>query len=179
MIYSGGFTTLTPPVRDEDHQRGPSDAPVTLVEFGDYQCPYCADAYRVVQAVEEVMGDNLRFVFRNFPLCDIHPDAEPAAEAAEAAAGQGRFWEMHALLFKHQRMLAQGGLADIAAEAGLDMERFRRDMERHAFVERVRHDMRSGVASGVQGTPTFFINGVRYTESWRPEALLDALRSAT
>lgn len=163
---------------DRDHVMGPSDAPVTLVEYGDYECPYCGEAYPIVKAVREQMGEGLRFVFRNFPLTNSHPHAQRAAEAAEAAAVQGRFWEMHDRLFEHQRALDDAHLAQYARDIGLDEPRFTRDMSEHAHAERVREDFMSGIRSGVNGTPTFFINGARHDDGYDAETLLSALKHA-
>jgi protein-disulfide isomerase len=143
-----------------------TDAPVTLVEYGDYECPYCGMAYPIVKQVQAHFGDRLRFVFRNFPLGEIHPHAQHAAEAAEAAAAQGKFWEMHDRIFEHQKRLRDEDLRDYAAAEGLDADRFAVDLSGHAFAERVREDFMSGVRSGVNGTPTFFINGVRFEGDW-------------
>ena len=167
---------LTPPVGDEDHTAGPDDAPVTLVEYGDYECPSCGMAYPVVKAIQQRMGDRLRFVFRNFPLAESHPHAEHAAEAAEAAGAQGRFWPMHDTLFEHQQALDDAHLVRYAAELGLDADEMARALEEGTFEPRVRRDFRSGLRSGVNGTPTFFINGERYDGDWTdPDAFLTAL----
>lgn len=163
---------------DRDHTQGPSDAPVTLVEYGDYECPYCGEAYPIVKAVQEQMGERLRFVFRNFPLTNSHPHAQHAAEAAEAAAVQGRFWEMHDHLFENQGALGDARLAQYAHEIGVDEPRFTREMSEHAHAERVREDFMSGIRSGVNGTPTLFVNGVRHEEGYDAETLLSALKDA-
>lgn len=170
--------TLILPVGDRDHATGPADAPVTLVEYGDYQCPYCGQAYPIVKAAQEQLGGRLRFVFRNFPIATSHPHAEHAAEAAEAAAVQGKFWEMHDLLYEHQDKLDDDHIRGLAAQAGLDLTKFEADMAGHTYADRVREDFMSGVRSGVNGTPSFFINGVRFDESWDQESLVDALEAA-
>ena len=172
---------LTVPVsEDRDHIQGPADAAVTLVEYGDFECPYCGGAYPIIKEVEARMGDRLRFVFRNFPISTSHPHAEQAAEAAEAAAGQGRFWQMHDLLFENQRRLRDQDLRAYAEQAGLDLQQFDTELAEHVHAARVREDFMSGVRSGVNGTPTFFINGVRHDGSYEVEALLAALdRAAT
>jgi protein-disulfide isomerase len=171
--------TLTAPVDAErDHTQGPADAPVTLVEYGDYECPYCGRAHPIVKEVQERLGDRLRFVFRNFPITTSHPRAEQAAEAAEAAGAQGRFWEMHDLIYENQPRLSDGDLRDYADQVGLDIERFDRELADHAYAERVREDFMSGVRSGVNGTPTFFINGARYDEPYDVETLTAALERA-
>jgi protein-disulfide isomerase len=156
------IATLSPPVdHARDHVRGPADAPVTLVEYADFQCPYCGDAYPVVHDLLERFGGRLRFVFRHMPLTDLHPRAEAAAEAAEAAAAQDRFWEMHDRLFENQLRLADDELRGHAEAVGIgDMERFAADLRDRVHAERVREDLRSGARSGVPSTPRFFVNGV-------------------
>jgi protein-disulfide isomerase len=170
---------LTVDVGADDHVRGPASAPLTLVEYGDYECPYCGAAYPIVKEVERILGGDLRSVFRNFPLSDIHPHAFQAAEAAESAAAQGGFWEMHARLFENQKRLRTKDLLSHARALGLDVERIEADLDARAYEERVRHDIRSGLRSGVNGTPTFFVNGVRHNGSYDVETLLDALRAAS
>jgi protein-disulfide isomerase len=170
---------LTMPVSEErDHTQGPADAPVTLVEYGDYECPYCAAAYPIIKQVQARMGDKLRFVFRNFPITTSHAHAERAAEAAEAAATQGRFWPMHDLLFENQTNLRDQDLRAGAERLGLDLELFETELAGHVHAERVREDFMSGVRSGVNGTPTFYINGARHDDSYDLEALLAALERA-
>jgi protein-disulfide isomerase len=170
---------LTVPVaEDRDHIQGPADAAVTLVEYGDFECPYCGGAYPIIKEVQAQMGDRLRFVFRNFPITTAHPHAEQAAEAAEAAAGQGRFWQMHDLLFENQRRLRDEDLRAYAEQAGLDVRQFDSELAEHVHAARVREDFMSGVRSGVNGTPTFFINGVRHDGSYEVDALLAALERA-
>lgn len=173
---------LTLPVGERDHVQGPSDAPVTLLEYGDYECPHCARAYPVVRKVKERMGDQLRFAFRNFPLTESHPQAEHAAEAAEWAADQGSFWEMHDTLFEHRRggrdALGDAALARYAADLGLDSGELEAALREERYRPRVREDFMSGVRSGVNGTPTFFINGVRHDGGWGVEELMDALEAA-
>lgn len=170
--------TLTQAVDDRDHVSGPEDAPVTLVEYGDYQCSYCGQAYPIVKAVQKQMGDRLRFVFRNFPISTMHPQAEHAAEAAEAAAVQEKFWEMHDLLYEHQDMLDDEHLMNLAEELDLDLKKFEADMVGHEHADRVREEFMSGVRSGVNGTPSFFINGARFDESWNQDSLGEALEAA-
>ncbi|HEY3050206.1 MAG TPA: DsbA family protein [Gaiellaceae bacterium] len=171
--------TLTMPVADDrDHSQGPADAPVTLVEYGDYQCPFCGAAYPIIKDVQARMGDRLRFVFRNFPITTSHPNAELAAEAAEGAAVQGRFWEMHDLLYENQDRLGGEDLHGYASRLGLDVETFDRELAAHAHADRVHEDFMSGVRSGVNGTPTFYVNGARYDGSYEAENLLAALEQA-
>jgi len=169
-------TRLKPPVDDSrDHAKGRQDAPITLVEYGDYECPHCGRAYLAVKALQKALGPELRFVFRNFPLTHVHPHATRAAMAAEAAALQGKFWPMHDLLYENQQELEDEDLYRYAEMAGLDMDRFARDIESEAVAMRVKEDFLSGARSGVNGTPTFFVNGVRYDGSWEPEPFLAVL----
>jgi protein-disulfide isomerase len=170
--------TLTIPVGADDHAQGPANAPVTLVEYGDYECPHCGRAYPIVKAIQQRLGDRLRFVFRNMPLRNAHPHAELAAEAAEAAAVQGAFWPMHDLLFEHQRQLGLETVVALAQRLDLDVDAFQRALADGTFKARVEHDFMSGVRSGVNGTPTFFINGTRYDDSWDEETLTRALQHA-
>lgn len=168
--------SLTLPVDpDRDHIQGPDDAPVTLVEYGDYECPHCGRAHPIVRRIQERMGDRLRFVFRNFPLTEIHPHAANAAAAAEAAGAQGKFWEMNHSLFVHQHNLTDDGLRQYALNHGLDADRLIQEIHEGVYETHIREDFRSGVRSGVNGTPTFFINGQRHDDSWDEETLLAAL----
>ena len=170
---------LTPPVSERDHAAGPDDAPVTLVEYGDYECPYCAMAHPIVKAIRRELGGQLRFVFRNFPLAEMHPHARHAAQAAEAAAEQGKFWEMHDMIFEHRDALEDADLVRYAEMLGLDADRIARELAAGTYANRVRDDFRSGVRSGMNGTPTFFVNGERYEGSWaNEEAFIRALRDA-
>ena len=171
-------TRLTMPVGPRDHVQGAKDAVVTLVEYGDYECPHCGRAYTIVKDIQKQLGPRLRFVFRNFPLKEIHSHAQHAAEAAEAAATKGYFWQMHDLLFEHQRALLDRHLAEYAAQIGLDPARFLQELSEHTHAVRVHEDFASGVRSGVNGTPTFFINGLRHDGSWDFESLLEALETA-
>ena len=171
-------SSLIPPVGARDHVRGSDDAAITLVEFGDYECPHSGRAYPTVKAIQDQLGDRLRFVFRNFPLNQLHPHAELAAETAEAAAAQGKFWEMHGAIFTHQRALELDDLLGYASGLGLDVKRIVHDLERRAHRTRVEEDLMSGARSGVHGTPTFFINGVRFDGDWNDGGLLAALTSA-
>jgi protein-disulfide isomerase len=170
---------LTVPVSEErDHIQGPAEAAVTLVEYGDYECPYCGAAYPIIKEVQARMGERLRFVFRNFPIATSHPHAEQAAEAAEAAAKQGQFWEMHDLLYENQRRLRDQDLRGYAEKLGLDVELFVQQLAEHVHAARVYEDFMSGVRSGVNGTPTFYVDGVRYDDSYALENLLAALERA-
>jgi protein-disulfide isomerase len=168
--------TLTVPVSDDrDHIQGPADAPATLVEYGDYQCPYCGAAYPIIKEVQAELGDRLRFVFRNFPITTSHPRAEQAAEVAEAAAAQGRFWEMHDVLYENQAHFGDEDFRAYAEQVGLDVERFDRDLAEHVHADRVREDFMSGVRSGVNGTPTFYVNGTRHDGPYDRETLVGVL----
>jgi protein-disulfide isomerase len=169
---------LKPPVGANDHVQGSAKAPVTLVEYGDYECPYCGEAYSVVKELQERLGDQMRFVFRNFPLAQAHPHAEHAAEAAEAAAAQGKFWEMHDMLYENQDALEDEDLVRYARALHLDVPRFVKEMEAGIYTERVREDFRSGVRSGVNGTPSFFINGARHDGAYDLASLLAAIEEA-
>jgi protein-disulfide isomerase len=167
--------TLTIPVGPRDHVKGPATAPLTLVEYGDFQCPYCKAAYPIVKQVQEQLGARLRFAFRNFPLTRIHQHAEHAAEAAEAAGAQGAFWQMHDRLFERQFALEDENLVEYATELGLDADRLAGELAAGTHRDHVRDDFISGVKSGVNGTPTFFINGVRHDGSYDLATLLAAL----
>ena len=166
---------VTLPTPGRDHIQGPTDAPMALVEYGDYECPYCGEAYPLVKAVQERLRDRLCFAFRNFPLANMHPHAEHAAEAAEAAGAQGRFWEMHDLLFENQSALADKDLVQYASSLGLDAQRLIGEVLNGAHAARLREDFRGGARSGVNGTPTFFINGLRYDGEPDVDALVAAL----
>ena len=158
-----------------DHVRGPDDAPVTLVEYGDFECPYCGEAFPELEEVRRRLGSRLRFVYRHFPIVARHPHAEQAAEAAEAAAAQGRFWEMHDRLFRAGRRLEGDDLVRYAEEVGLDVERFTRELDERVHLERVREQARAGAESGVTGTPTFFVDGERYGGFYDAETLSEVL----
>ena len=167
---------LDPPVDPEvDHFRGPVDAPLTLVEYGDMECPFCGRATGVVSELRSRFGDELRYVFRHLPLLEVHPHAQLAAEAVEAAGAQGRFWEMHDRLFAHQDELDAADLLNHAAVLGLDLERFARELGAGTYGQRVRDDVAGAEASGVTGTPTFFVNGVRHEGPAATDALAAAL----
>jgi protein-disulfide isomerase len=163
---------------NRDHVRGPEDAPVTLVEYGDYECPYCGQAEVVIRSLLESFGDDLRYVWRHLPLNDVHPNAQMAAEAAEAAGAQGRFWDMHDRLLEHQDRLVPTDLARHANELGLDLHRFWDDLRRREHAERIAEDVASADASGVAGTPTFFINGLRHHGAYDTDTLSEAVRRA-
>jgi protein-disulfide isomerase len=157
---------LAVPVNDHDHIAGRRSAPVILVEYGDFECPHSARAHPIVEAAQRYLADDLCFVYRHFPLIEVHPHAQLAAEAAEAAGEQGRFWQMHDTLFRHQNALELDDLLDYATVIGCDATRVAAELAAGTHTERVLNDMRGGVRSGVQGTPTFFVNGVRYDGPW-------------
>jgi formate-nitrite transporter family protein len=169
---------LDPPVSELDHVEGPAGARVTLVEYGDFECPSCGEAFQVLQQVKRAFGPNLRFVFRHFPLRSSHPHALAAAKAAEAAAAQGKFWPMYERLFQHQTELADSDLLRHARKLGLDLERFQRDLASRTAEVRIREDLASGARSGVNGTPTLFIHGERYAGPHDRPSLIDALARA-
>lgn len=156
------FSRLLLPIQPDDHVQGPPESLYTLVEYGDYECPACGQLFTTLCALRAELGNDLRLAFRHYPRSGIHPHAEQAAEAAEAAGAQGKFWEMHDLLFQHQTALATKNLKAYARELALDPDRFSHDLKNRVFEERVREDFRRGVSNGVYGTPGLFINGVRY-----------------
>jgi protein-disulfide isomerase len=172
------MSTLTPPVSERDHAVGPADARVTLVEYGDFECPHCGALHPIVQAARKAFGGNLRFVFRHFPLRASHPHALAAAKAAEAAAAQGRFWEMYDRLYQRQTELTDADLERHARELGLDLERFRASLAERAHEARIREDLASVAASGGHGTPSLFINGDRYDGPVERDAVFAALARA-
>jgi protein-disulfide isomerase len=171
-------TNLTLAVGDRDHRQGPDRATITLVQYGDYECPYTRRSTNVIRAIQQQLGDQLRFVFRNFPLSEIHPHALHAALAAEAAGSQGQFWPMHDAIFQHQHTLGDADLTRLAEELVPELPRFVADLVEQRHLPRIEEDVEGGARSGVEGTPTFFINGVRYEGSWDLEQLLSALRAA-
>jgi protein-disulfide isomerase len=166
---------LTPALAAGDHVDGPPDAPLELVMYGDFQCPYCSAAQGILRRVRERLAGRLRFAFRQFPLTDVHPDAQRAAEASEAAAARDRFWEMHDALYALGGRLALDDLAGAAASVGLDADQVRQEVLDGTHAERVARDVRGGEASGVRGTPTFFVNGVRHEGAFDAQSLIAAL----
>jgi protein-disulfide isomerase len=172
------MATLKVPITAEDHAQGPESADVTLVEYGDYECPHCGRAYPIVQQVQKQIGKRLRFVFRNFPLREMHPHAEAAAELAEFAAAQGKFWEMHDRLFENQEHLGDTLFLELGEELKLSTTTLLQALEQRTFEARVRADFNGGVRSGVNGTPTFFINGHRHDGSFDFETLVSAIHQA-
>ncbi|HEX6496364.1 MAG TPA: DsbA family protein [Acidobacteriaceae bacterium] len=175
-IWHSKLTVPVSPARD--HIRGPVDALVTLVEYGDYQCPHCGTAHVTVKTIMGQVGDAVRFVFRHFPMTTVHPHAELAAEAAEAAGSQHRFWDMHDTLFANQQRLDGPALLAYASALGLDVDQFDSEVAGHVHLPRIGEDFMSGVRSGVNGTPTFFINGIRHDSGWDYGSLIAALQRA-
>ena len=169
---------LKPALSDRDHLLGDRRAPIVMCEFGDYQCPYCGRAHGVTKALERALGERLAFAFRHFPLSGAHPHAMLAAEAAEAAGAQGKFWAMHDLLYTHQDALTRPDLTQYALALNLDLGQFEDDLGTHCFLERIRADVHAGALSGVNGTPTFFIDGVRYDGARDFETMWGALMGA-
>ncbi len=169
---------LTQPVSARDHVQGSLQAPVILIEYGDFQCPHCYEANSIVKEIQHKLKDQLCFGFRHFPLTQLHAQAQRAAEAAEVAADQGKFWLLHDMLFEHQHALDDGSLVEYALNLGLNMPRFLWNFSERVYTSRVQADFHSGIESSVTGTPTFFINGVRYSDSWKLEGLFAAIEQA-
>lgn len=164
-------------VNSKDHVQGNIHAVIELLEYGDYACPHCGHAYPIVKSIQKKMGDKLKFVFRNFPLAESHPNAVNAAVASEAAAMQNKFWEMHDHLFEYQSRLDDESLVKYAGQLHLDVEKFEDDFGRPELIQKVDADFESGIRSGVNGTPSFFINGEKFNDSWDEETLLAYLES--
>jgi protein-disulfide isomerase len=165
-----------PVTPERDHIEGPMSAFLTLVEYGDYQCPFCGAAYPEVKKVQKELGSELRFVFRNFPLSNMHEHAMQAAETAEAASAQGKFWPMHDFLYEHQATLGDPKVAlGFAKKLGLDTQKFEREIAQHVYQKRIKDDFMGGVKSGVNGTPTFYVNGTRHDGDAVAKALVAAL----
>ena len=169
------MTKLKTPITQHDHVQGDEDAPLTLVEYGDFECPHCGRAHPIVKALQERFGEQLRFVYRHFPLAQMHPHAESAAETSEFSGVHKKFWEMHDLLFENQDQLGLPLYQELAGALGLPVEQLIEALERGEFTAKVRSDFSSGVRSGVNGTPTFFINGVRYEGSVDVISMAEAL----
>jgi protein-disulfide isomerase len=167
-----------PPLGPDDHVAGPEDAPLELVMYGDFQCPYCAAAQSIVARVRDRLDGRLRYAFRHFPLRDKHPDAENAAEASESAAAQGAFWEMHDKLYASRGRLAEGDLVSHARELGLDGDRVAAELESHEHAPRVQRDVDTGSDAGVTGTPAFFVNGRLHGTAFDAGSLVEALEAS-
>lgn len=156
------MSTLKPEVNQKDHIKGTAEASVTIVEFGDYQCPHCADAHPIIKKIQGVFGDKIRLVVRNFPLQESHQFAFRAAAAAEAAAAQHKFWEMHDAIFENQNRIGENLFDELAQTIGLDLDRFKKDSASNEIKEKIEDDFESGIRSGVNGTPSFFLNGTKF-----------------
>jgi len=176
-MASASSSRLLLPVRPVDHAHGPDDAPFTLVEYGDYECPNCGRLYVVLRDLQKDISSPLRVVFRHYPLSGIHHHAQQAAEAAEAAGAQGKFWEMHTMLFERQDALHTKDLIRYASELSLDVERFRDELKKQTYSDKVRADFIAGVQNGVYGTPGLFLNSVRYDGPWDSESLRTLLKA--
>jgi protein-disulfide isomerase len=168
---------LTPPVNKNDHIHGPVNASLELVEYGDYQCPHCGAAHPVVRQIQKKFGRHLKFVFRHFPLSNVHEYALPAAIAAEAAARQDKFWQMHDIIFENQSLLSDQAFIEFALAIGLNIPAFRMDVMDEALAEKIETNFESGVRSGVNGTPSFFINGMKYNGSFDYAPLSEILET--
>lgn len=169
---------LNPPVSKRDHTLGPPNAAIVLMEYGDFECPFCAEAEPTLKALRRALPNSLLFAFRHFPMAEAHPHSLHAAEAAEAAGAQGKFWQMHDSLFANQDALEDENLIDYAAEIGCDVDRFVKEMAEGLYAARVREDFLSGIRSGVNGTPCLFINGLRYDGPRDLDALLATIEQA-
>jgi formate-nitrite transporter family protein len=167
-----------PEVTADDHVLGPADAPVTLVEYGDYECPFCRGAFRDVHRLLDRYPGKIRFVFRNFPIAQVHPHAEQAAEAAAAAAAQGKFWDMYELLLQDSSDLDFDSLLGYADRLGLDVARFRNEVMGNVYAERISRDISEGIRNGVNQTPKFYVNGRRIDGKFPMEGLVDAVHEA-
>ena len=179
MTSHDAVRKLTVPVTiGLDHIRGSVNAPITIVEYGDFECPYTGMAYPVIKELMSQFNEKIYFVYRNFPLNDIHPNAQHAAEAAEAAAAQDKFWQMHDYLFEHQKALGDHHLLEYAQKVGLNINRFKKEMSGHIYAPLINKSLKSGIDSGVEGTPTFFINGERYEDSWDLDTLSSFLKKS-
>ena len=175
MISVNTSVDLVLPFGTRDHIEGLLTAPIVLVEYGDYQCPYCAQAVDIVREVQYELKDRLCYVFRHFPLAQLHSHATRAAESAESAGVQHQFWEMHYQLFQHQSALSETNLWHYAHNLGLNVDRFESELNNEHHLRHIQEDMRSGEESGVDSTPTFFINGVRHFGKWDAGSLLNAM----
>ena len=171
------MSKLKPAVNSADHSQRNGDVVIELVEYGDYECPHCGRAYPIIKRIQKKLGNQLKFVFRNFPLSEIHHHAVNAAVATEAAAQQDKFWEMHDIIYEHQNRLEDSDLISYAQHIGLDVEKFEADFDKQETQQKVDDDFESGVRSGVNGTPSFFINGEKYDDSWDEATLLNYLQS--
>ena len=167
-----------PQITADDHVLGSADAPVTVLEYGDYECPYCRGAARDLHRMLDLYPGSIRFVFRNFPIQQLHPHAEQAAEAAEAAAAQGKFWEMYDLLLRPSSGLDMGSLLGYAQDIGLDVDQFEKEVKGGAYAAKIEHDLQEGVSNGVNATPKFYVDGNRINGKLPLEGLEDAIRAS-
>ena len=174
----GDYNRLLVAISEQDHIQGRVSTSVALVQYGDYQCPICGEAYQLIKAIQQQVND-LCFVFRHFPQPQIHPYAQRAAEAAQAAAAQGQFWQMHDMLFTHQQALRNDYLVEYANNLGLDIPQFLQDISNQVHIDRINQDIESGLHSGVTAAPALFINGIRYTSRWNIEQLMAAIVTAS
>ena len=168
---------LKPAVNSNDHVQGNQNAIIELVEYGDYQCPHCGHAYPIIKNMQKELGNKIKFIFRNFPLSEIHPNAMNAAVAAEVASSQNKFWEMHDIIFENQDFLSDVNLVKYAAKLGLNIEQFEADFEKPKYFKKVEADFESGIRSGVNGTPSFFISGEKFDGSLEENDFLKYLKS--
>jgi protein-disulfide isomerase len=175
-MNSAATSLLLLPVRDLDHAHGSEDAPYTFVEYGDYECPDCGRLYLILRDLQSAYASRLRLIFRHYPLSGIHHHAQQAAEAAEAAGAQGKFWETHSLLFERQHALRTKNLIGYAEELALDVDRFRHELKSQVYSDRVRADFIAGVQNGVYGTPGLFLNSVRCNNPWDGQSLRELLK---
>jgi protein-disulfide isomerase len=170
------MSTLKPAVSSNDHVEGDTSAAIEIVEFGDYQCPHCGHAYPIIKEIQKTFGDQIKFIFRNFPLQEAHEYAFPAALAAEAAALQGKFWEMHDGIYENQDRIGDDLFDELAESIGLDLKKFKSDLKAPDLEARVEDDFESGIRSGVNGTPSFYVNGTKFDGG--PEDLFEMLRDS-
>ncbi len=172
------MSILKTAVSEEDHIQGPENAPVTLVEYGDYQCPYCKAAYPIIKEIQDTLKNDLRFIFRNFPLTEVHPYAESAAKTAEFAGEHGLFWQMHDILYENQERFSLPFFLELGNEMGLPVKELEEALKHKSYEEKMKGDFMSGIRSGVNGTPTFFINNQRYNGPIELRSLLATIQSA-
>jgi protein-disulfide isomerase len=172
------MASLKPPVSVSDHVKGNPNAPGQLVEYGDFQCPHCGAAHPITKEIEKHFGDRLSFVFRHFPLSESHPMAFAAAIASEGAANQGKFWEMHDLIYENQRNLSHATLLSMAIDLKIDKGTFKKDIQNQELAKKVETDFESGIVSGVNGTPTFYINGSQHYGTFEYHVLENAINEA-
>lgn len=164
-------------ITGKDHIHGKEGASIELVEYGDFQCPYCRKAYFIVKEIEKELGSNLKYVFRNFPLTELHPNALNSAITAEIAGGKGKFWQMHDILFENQKHLEDSDLLEYAKKVGISETDFREEFDDDMYYNKIREDYNSGVKYNVEGTPTFFINGQKFDGNWMDSEFIDYIKA--